>query len=312
MGDDEQTVEQYRIDQLEAELAALRSSTKTLNFDQIKQMFTWIGLPVGLATTVFGAALWISMQDVAGTAAEGKAERTLGTLSSQFERLSAQMETLTAETDQTSTDLSVLKGRAEAMTEFVAERHQEAQRQAELAQDEFDQLRATVKSADTASNALANTTEIAKKLSDNSEFSKVVAGLALDGLNGLVAAFDRRTGCPAGWAPFEEANGRVILGVGQGSIDRIGDQDIPLTPRRWREFGGEEEVVLSEAQMPPHSHKLVASFKENGLAWATQASSHRIPTNERTTKPDTDWIEGRGKAHPNMPPFIALYFCKKT
>ena len=84
MADDERTVEQYRIDQLEAELAALRSSTKTLNFDQIKQMGKYIGIPVGVATTVFGAALWITILTQTDATARSQADLTLDRLTGEY------------------------------------------------------------------------------------------------------------------------------------------------------------------------------------------------------------------------------------
>ncbi|MEP3331404.1 hypothetical protein [Sedimentitalea sp.] len=54
----EAVVNAYRIEQLEKQLEELRASTSTLNFEKIKQMLMYLGLPVAIATGVFGLALY--------------------------------------------------------------------------------------------------------------------------------------------------------------------------------------------------------------------------------------------------------------
>lgn len=116
-----------------------------------------------------------------------------------------------------------------------------------------------------------------------------------------VVAFANRAGCPDGWTRFEAANGRFILGIS----DSFG----PLAT------GGERNVTLTEAELPSHKH-VIGAFE-----WG-----HSINGNGHAPRIDVDdgppWsgLKGRlladasggSQSHNNMPPYIALYFCKKT
>ncbi|KMW56652.1 Phage tail fiber protein [Candidatus Rhodobacter oscarellae] len=130
---------------------------------------------------------------------------------------------------------------------------------------------------------------------------------------GMVAAFlpgefGSRV-CPEGWRQFSEANGRFILGARENKYEP-GDR------------GGEESVKLTPEQMPSHVHK---------VGWSSSGVLHTITLNgTRGDVPDdrqyridfeaeggqagrnllTDQVGGN-QPHNNMPPYIALYFCKK-
>lgn len=81
---------------------------------------------------------------------------------------------------------------------------------------------------------------------------------SLEVREGDIAAFEdavvafAATGCPPGWRQFEQANGRMIVGID-------GRQEYAVTfPRGNPIFatGGEEEVTLEVENLPFHSHYL--------------------------------------------------------
>ncbi len=129
---------------------------------------------------------------------------------------------------------------------------------------------------------------------------------------GAVIAFDLSGGCPVGWQEFYEVAGRTIIGVGQGSIDQIGDQDIPLTERRWRDFGGAETHILTSSEMPLHNHDNIGALVGRDMTWYGPNESHPVPTNDAAPGSEFDWTDGGGRPHSIMQPYVALYFCKKA
>ena len=122
---------------------------------------------------------------------------------------------------------------------------------------------------------------------------------------GAVIAFDRDDLnvdlCPNGWVPFKKP-GHVVVGAGDAA------------PYLFREQGGAEMHKLTLDEMPKHEHPI----KE--YEWG-----HTINGNGHSRRIDVDdgppWSgitgqlvassRGGGKAHNNMPPYIALYLCKK-
>ena len=119
--------------------------------------------------------------------------------------------------------------------------------------------------------------------------------------------------CPNGWEPFEPAKDRFIVGAG-GKYAVVGT------------VGGEEEVTLSNTEMPAHNHRISTVGVNFGggdpsvvaprsgvpghldLGWYINGSSSEIE------EPNGAFIyhEGQNQPHNNMPPYIALYFCQKT
>ena len=111
---------------------------------------------------------------------------------------------------------------------------------------------------------------------------------------GAVVAFDMQ-GCPRGWAEYFEAAGRMIIGVGRGS---------GLTGRSLRSKGGNETHELTLREMPRHRHGIpVNAGSGRGLALEPNLGLPGTPSGVE--------MMGNGKPHNNMPPYIALYFCKK-
>ena len=103
----------------------------------------------------------------------------------------------------------------------------------------------------------------------------------------------------------------MIIGARFGSVDfepRLdrNSANQPLVEYKYRDHGGVEQVTLTEAQMPSHRHTMSYQRtsgigREHGLAAAGQAG-----TDNKKSSP-----AGSDRPHANMPPYIALYFCKK-
>lgn len=125
---------------------------------------------------------------------------------------------------------------------------------------------------------------------------------------GAVAAFDRTGGCPEGWSPFLAGESRMILGASSGQPSEFGKDAAgrALALRQFRDRGGFEAVALSTAQMPSHRH--VVQHRKTGAVGSTHGLAAAANWGAQNT---TSSAAGRGQPHENMPPFIALYFCKK-
>lgn len=132
---------------------------------------------------------------------------------------------------------------------------------------------------------------------------------------GAVLAFDLPSQCPDGWSPFAEGQGRVVVGASFGIDDNL-FRGTALTQRKYRDHGGEERVTLTEAQMPEHRHisgdfdsimtGVGAGQAPAGLLEDIQESG-RANLYRRGAMP----VAGGSEPHNNMPPYIALYLCKK-
>lgn len=128
-----------------------------------------------------------------------------------------------------------------------------------------------------------------------------------------VLAFDDPNGCPAGWTPYTRADGRVIIGVTTGKS--------PLSQRFYGEEGGAEGVTLNEAEMPAHAHGLSLSLGEglgnSGQDWqlmwydSTAGKVANLVASNTARDGAPTPLAGDGQPHENMPPFIALFYCKK-
>lgn len=101
------------------------------------------------------------------------------------------------------------------------------------------------------------------------------------------------------WDYFSAGEGRFLLGAGENY--NTGDS------------GGEAEQILSLEQMPEHKHGVYAQrigsiYDKNGRElrlMSPNASNPNEPANQETT------VVGKGESINNMPPYIALTFCKK-
>lgn len=128
---------------------------------------------------------------------------------------------------------------------------------------------------------------------------------------GAVVAFHSSESitCPGDeWKLFDEAKGRFIVGAGQPSSNR-------LTSHRVGDIGGEERVTLSKPQIPKHTHALTLgrhwgdrSVNIDKHGWGGDGNDQGGAT-RITNNGIHDGLNNQ--SHNNMPPFIALYFCKK-
>jgi hypothetical protein len=137
--------------------------------------------------------------------------------------------------------------------------------------------------------------------------------------SGAVVAFDRPDGCPEGWrADISAAAGRMIVGV-DGKDFRL--PYIEGKPEYV--VGGERTHTLTTEEMPPHRHTITSvpdkdihdgfggSSEERGLNPIYDPSILPRPDWSQTQHSEFMSEEGDGLPHNNMPPFIALYLCKK-
>jgi len=122
--------------------------------------------------------------------------------------------------------------------------------------------------------------------------------------SGTVVAFDLADGCPSGWKNFEVAAGRFIIGV-DGNKYKL--PYVAGEPEYVR--GGEDVVTLSPNEMPSHNHTLDGVFSLWNEGSSRDTTSGTGVFHAKTTR--TLGLTGGGQPHNNMPPYIALYFCKK-
>lgn len=111
---------------------------------------------------------------------------------------------------------------------------------------------------------------------------------------GAVMAFNLSE-CPEGWTPFAQANGRVVVGSGQGS---------GLTARTLGQVGGAETHTLTVDEMPAHSH--TGEVGTVGYR-AGMNNGDRFHNGEANPIGST----GGGKAHNNMQPYFVLTYCER-
>jgi len=126
---------------------------------------------------------------------------------------------------------------------------------------------------------------------------------------GAVVAFDRDdftvAKCEEGWTPFEPTRARVIVGVGKPAESYAkSENDDVLKSYNFGQTGGEQTHKLTIGEMPKHSHGGAFGNGDGGVALN---SDHNVlkPGGHSTTE------VGGDQPHNIMPPFIALYFCKK-
>lgn len=142
---------------------------------------------------------------------------------------------------------------------------------------------------------------------------------------GAVVAFDRddldQEKCPPGWEPFQAGRARTIIGAGdpEGAPGKFGfdENGTPLTHYVHKQHGGEERHTLTVEEMPKHTHPLriflqseAGSSRKDPRAWTDE-----VPNGDQVLEngvgPSGGRQDGKTQPHNNMPPYIALYFCKK-
>jgi hypothetical protein len=129
---------------------------------------------------------------------------------------------------------------------------------------------------------------------------------------GAVVAFDRAN-CPEGWTLLDSTISRVIVGAAPSeATDVVSNKDVngkQLKARHYPEDGGEEAHTLISAEVPKHKQLTidwVPGIPPSESAWGTPktGSFQTVQTFQENT-------EGEGKSFSMMPPFKALFYCKK-
>ena len=142
-----------------------------------------------------------------------------------------------------------------------------------------------------------------------------------------IIAIDAPGGCPQGWAPFAEAQGRLLLGATNGAFAPgldTDDESKPISSYKYRQHGGSEHVTLQAAQLAAHNHALQRryafngasgpnSFRVNGELGIVQSEDAGPLTfgSDHSGEMNATETSVEAAPHNNMPPYIALYFCKK-
>jgi hypothetical protein len=133
--------------------------------------------------------------------------------------------------------------------------------------------------------------------------------------SGAVVAFAKDCPKELGWKQHSAAIGRFIVGAGTADVpwQRIGADGkwsgelVKLTPHVLTETGGEENHLLTVAQMPSHSHN---TFRATGNGDSLYPKIEVMgPEHNAISAPTQN--AGGNQPHNIMPPFVALYFCEK-
>lgn len=149
-----------------------------------------------------------------------------------------------------------------------------------------------------------------------------------------VVAFDisDSSPCPNGWHSFKSARARVIVGAGDPKVapgersrDKFGR---PLTHYLRGNHGGEEIHALITSEIPLHGHD-IGSLKVESSGDFMHKTKDAVTLGGNTKFPVFGAVHGNNfgkhfhpltgelrktggnKPHNNMPPYIALYYCKK-
>ena len=309
----------YRVRQLEEQLRELGQKSETLTVAQIRQMLAVIGIPVAVAGGVFGVALW----QVIGDVAERRAEETAASIAEVAAETVAE-EVAGAAAEQPAMDAARTEFQAFVPQLREVARNEAAQEAARIAENVARQ--AGSEAALTAATFVSST-RAAATLVQQPEFIAQVSSGALVSLEGAVVAFV--DGCPEqGWVPFEDGAGKFLLGAGSGTL--VYGEASPHRPDGAPEFvrltavnagdqGGAETHALTEPEMPRHQHlpggniDRLLGYDNDGRSRTYQKEAHESV--HVTTSTATAFAGGlpdeTTKPHNNMPPYIALHFCKK-
>lgn len=257
-----------------------------------KLSLVWSGVVVAVIAAfagIFGliyTALNDRAQAIAQSAARGFLEsslatNTLETQANETAKISAKATKIAAQAERTATRVTSLSEKLE--------------------KDVLDRIK-------NAETILARASKIAIALDQVSNSTlgpeQIGSGVNTSPLPAeAVIPIDSVNGCPEGWAEFEPASGRMIVAVGDGKGR--------LSLKKYRDVGGEETHTLTLAETPIHDHGFqfhVVINQGSGTDKFVQEEGGGNFTglgNRRST------AAGRGEPHNNMPPYIALYLCKK-
>ena len=161
--------------------------------------------------------------------------------------------------------------------------------------------------------------------------------------SGAVVAFTQPCSDDSGWTPYAQATGRFMIGAGQDThrafrqwdqqLPTGGNQKVDLPLYDVEAIGGEVHHTVSLEEMPAHNHggvtgpnsgsaillgagggfdMIYGDWAKNLATIADGSGARRIAVrNEDTNHNHSVSNNGSTEPHNNMPPYIALYFCKK-
>lgn len=276
-----------------------------------------------LATTV--AAMVFFAQ---GAEAQSSCERDFRSYDDVTEAIKDSLACMAQKIDEMEADARPRLDDLRSQIDLAADTTGKARAVSKEAEDKADDARSTASRAEAIvadlENKIAAASEIVTLLegvegledflANNTEFQRKIASLVVSVPVGTVAAFDLES-CPIGWDAFDEAAGRVLIGVGTGTN---------LTQRQLRDTGGAETHKLEANEMPRHSHQAIIRMSDWPLGKDTDyrhlkdgQDTAYFPvgnnTGGRFAIDDRQIIQESegGESHENMPPYIALSFCKK-
>ncbi|MEX0827619.1 MAG: hypothetical protein WD005_01575 [Haliea sp.] len=134
-----------------------------------------------------------------------------------------------------------------------------------------------------------------------------------------VVAFDQECQEDLGWVPFDQGAGKFILGAGSGRLVYQGQYHRPdnvpnvvdLKTVERGDQGGEEQHTLTEDEMPKHDHEKDSRLEGYWASVKGDSATNGFPNGSYKVTARSQVMRGESKPHNNMPPYIALYFCKK-
>jgi hypothetical protein len=168
-------------------------------------------------------------------------------------------------------------------------------------------------------SATPSVQEILQCLKDTAAAAAVRTPAVTNIPSGAVLAFDLPDGCPVGWSVFKAATGRSIIGAGDSfEVGMNTDESRrPLSPRKYRQHGGEERHVLTIDEMPAHDHRIQESGpsdfnRDNNFHYFAITAIGRDETRANPNYPGRySEVTGKGEPYNVMSPFVALHVCKK-
>ena len=163
--------------------------------------------------------------------------------------------------------------------------------------------------------------EIVSAAINDPAFRQAIADRASPVPANAVVAFSLEKGCPEGWSNYSRGYSKFIVGAtpeGEEHLAQVVGFSGPrkLSPRQYGSQEGEEMVTLSAQQMPSHFHDSgwgiwTSGPRGRGKIEVDNGQMGFDPNNAQRTAVTGGDANGRTVPHNNMPPYIALYFCKK-
>lgn len=137
--------------------------------------------------------------------------------------------------------------------------------------------------------------------------------------SGAVVGFDLENGCPQGWSSYKEGGGRFLIGaVTKEQIGKIPGKfvrdarGVDLAPRPFGVPGGKQQHSLTIEEMPSHYHGVFrADSGADGKYPKPQymAGYNNLPA--PTDPSGVTGLTGSGAAYDIMPPYVAVWMCRK-